>query len=142
MAYVGMTRGKDENHAFIYQPITGEGDHEHNDLAAGGQIHTIRRGNKYAAAHYFRMILANDDRPRTMHTEAERADRNLLPAIVGGLLDRNDERRTTRNAQWRQHSAQARSREAAYQRLVNATRDTSEQAAAREQSADGDSLEL
>jgi hypothetical protein len=77
-----------------------------------------------------------------MHTEAERADRNLLPAIVGGLLDRNDERRTTRNAQWRQHSAQARSREAAYQRLVNATRDTSEQAAAREQSADGDSLEL
>jgi hypothetical protein len=142
MAYVGMTRGKDENHAFIYQPITGEGDHEHNDLAAGGQIHTIRRGNKYAAAHYFRMILANDDRPRTMHTEAERADRNLLPAIVGGLLDRNDERRTTRNAQWRQHSAQARSREAAYQRLVNAARDTSEQAAAREQSADGDSLEL
>ena len=99
MAYVGMTRGKDENHAFIYQPITGEADHEHNDLAAGGQIHTMRRGNKYAAAHYFRMILANDDRPRTMHAEAERTDRDLLPAIVGALLDRNDQRRpTTRNA--------------------------------------------
>jgi conjugative relaxase-like TrwC/TraI family protein len=142
MAYVGMTRGKDENHAFIYQPINGEGDHEHNDLAAGGQIHKMRRGNKYAAAHYFRMILANDDRPRTMHAEAERADRSLLPAIVGGLLDRNDERRTARNAQWRLHSAQARHREAAYQRFMDATTQASERAAERQQSADGDSLEL
>ena len=32
MAYVGMTRGKDENHAYIYQPITGEADHEHTRL--------------------------------------------------------------------------------------------------------------
>ena len=142
MAYVGMTRGKDENHAFIYQPITGEGDHEHNDLAGGGQIHTMRRGNKYAAAHYFRMILANDDRPRTMHAEADRADRNLLPAIVGGLLDRNDERRTARQAQWRRHSAEARHREAAYQRFMDASATTSEQTAERQQSADGDSLEL
>jgi len=142
MAYVGMTRGKDENHAFIYQPITGEADHEHNDLAAGGQIHKLRRGNKYAAAHYFRMILANDDRPRTMHAEAERTDRALLPAIVGALLDRNDERRSARQAHWRQHSAQARSREAAYQRLVNATRQASERSAQRQQSVDGDSLEL
>ena len=70
MAYVGMTRGKDENHAFIYQPITGEADHEHGKVAAGAEIHTMRRGNKYAAAHYFRMILANDDRPRTMHSRS------------------------------------------------------------------------
>ena len=92
MAYVGMTRGKDENHAFIYQPITGEGDHEHNDVAAGGQIHTMRRGNKYAAAHYFRMILANDDRPRTMHAEAERTDR--APAAGRGRRPAGPQRRT------------------------------------------------
>jgi hypothetical protein len=102
----------------------------------------MRRGNKYSAAHYFRMILANDDRPRTMHAEAERADRQLLPAIVGALLDRNDERGAARQATWRQHSAQARNREAAYQRFMDATRQTSEQAAERQQSADGDSLEL
>jgi hypothetical protein len=142
MAYVGMTRGKDENHAFIYQPITGEGDHEHNELAAGGHIHTMRRGNKYAAAHYFRMILANDDRPRTMHAEAERADRTLLPAIVGALLDRNDERRRTRHTLWRQHSAQARHRDAAYQRFMDATSPSSQRSAERGQSADGDGLEL
>jgi hypothetical protein len=95
IAYVGMTRGKDENHAFIYQPITGEADHEHGRVASGAEIHTIRRGDKYAAAHYFRMILANDDRPRTMYAEAERTDRELLPPRVGALLDRNDERRAT-----------------------------------------------
>ncbi|MBV8861706.1 MAG: relaxase domain-containing protein, partial [Mycobacterium sp.] len=57
MAYVAMTRGKDENHAFIYQPITGEADHEHATPVAGLEIHRLRRGNKYAAAHYFKMIL-------------------------------------------------------------------------------------
>ena len=90
MAYVGMTRGKDENHAYIYQPITGEADHEHARLASGAEIHKTRRGNKYSAAHYFRMILANDDRPRTMHAEADRTDRELLPPLVAALLDRND----------------------------------------------------
>lgn len=138
MAYVGMTRGKDENHAFIYQPITGESDHEHGRLASGQQIHTLRRGNKHAAAHYFRMILANDDRPRTMHAEAERTDRDLLPDVVSTLLARNDQRRTVRADKWRQHNAAARARATAYERVTTATRDTAEQA----RGVDGDSLEL
>ena len=117
MAYVGMTRGKDENHAFIYQPTTGEADHEHGRVAAGAEIHAIQRGNKYAAAHHFRTILANDDRPRTMHAEAERTDRELLPPLVAALLDRNDQRRAARRAAWRQYNAQERAREAACQRL-------------------------
>jgi hypothetical protein len=142
MAYVGMTRGKDENHAFIYQPITGESDHEHGPLAAGAQIHTLRRGNKHAAAHYFRMIMANDDRPRTMRTEAERTDRYLLPDVVASLLDRNDQRRTARSDKWRQHDADARARAAAYERITATSRGTTEQAAERQRSGDGDSLEL
>jgi hypothetical protein len=125
MAYVGMTRGKDENHAYIYQPSTGEADHEHGRVASGAEIHKTRRGTKYAAAHYLRVILANDDRPRTMHAQAERADRELLPALVGALLDRNDECRAARRAAWRQHGAEARARDAAYQR-TQATRDTTE----------------
>jgi conjugative relaxase-like TrwC/TraI family protein len=142
MAYVGMTRGKDENHAYIYQPITGEADHEHARLASGAEIHKTRRGTKYSAAHYFRMILANDDRPRTMHAEAERTDRELLPPLVAALLDRNDQRRAARRAAWRQHSAQARAREAANERLTEAARDTAERAAERERRVGGDSLEL
>jgi len=121
MAYVGMTRGKDENHAFIYQPITGESDHEHARLASGAQIHNLRRGNKHAAAHYFRMILANDDRPHTMHAEAERTERDLLPAIVAALLDRNDQRRADRAQTWRRYTTQNRAREAAFERITATT---------------------
>ena len=98
MAYVGMTRGKDENHAFIYQPFTGEADHEHARLAWGSDVHLVRRGTKYSAAHCFRMILAHDERPRTMHTQADRTDRALLPPLVAALLDRHDERRAARRA--------------------------------------------
>jgi hypothetical protein len=138
MAYVGMTRGKDENHAFIYQPITGEADHEHGRLASGAEIHKARRGNKYSAAHYLRMILAHDDRPRTMHAEADRTDRELLPPLVAALLDRNDDRRAARRAAWRQYSSQARAREAANERLSQATRDGAE----RTRSVGCDGLEL
>jgi hypothetical protein len=122
MAYVGMTRGKDENHAFIYQPITGEADHEHGRVPDGSDIHLLRRGNKYSAAHHFRMILANDDRARTMHAEAERTERHLLPERVTALLDRNDERRAARAHAWGQHQAQVRSREARYERVAEAAR--------------------
>lgn len=112
MAYVGMTRGKDENHTFIYQSTRGEADHEHTQIASGDQIHTLRRGNKYAAAHYFRMILANDDRVRPMHAEAERSERDELPDMVAALLTRNDERRQARAAEWQKHKAHDRRRRA------------------------------
>ena len=118
MAYVAMTRGKDENHAFIYQPITGEADHEHAGPVAGSDIHQLRRGNKHAAAHYFRTILAHDDRPRTMHAEAERTPAHLLPRVVADVLDRNEYRRVNRRDVWRRHSADARRRAAVYERVA------------------------
>ena len=49
------------------------------------------------------MILANDDRPRTMHAEAERTERDLLPDLVSELLERNDQRRTARTGVWQAH---------------------------------------
>jgi hypothetical protein len=88
------------------------------------------------------MIMANDDRPRTMRTEAERTDRYLLPDVVASLLDRNDQRRTARSDKWRQHDADARARAAAYERITATSRGTTEQAAERQRSGDGDSLEL
>jgi len=141
-SYVAMTRGTDENHAFIYQPITGEADHQHGAVAAGADIHTIRRGTKYAAAHHFRMILAHDDRPRTMHVEAERTDRDLLPPLVAALLDRNDQRRNARRQAWRAHSAQARARQAAYERIMTNLGEAAQRSAERARSVDGDGLEL
>jgi hypothetical protein len=81
-------------------------------------VHELRRGTKYAAAHYFRMILANDERPRTMHAEAEHTDRQLLPDIIGRLLDRHDARRAARRQTWRDHTAAQRAFYQRYQRLA------------------------
>ena len=116
MAYVGMTRGRDGNHLAIYPAVTNEAHQHHH--GADTAVHQMRRGTKNAAAHYFRMILANDDRARTMHTVAARTDRELLPTTVAALLDRNDQRRAARVQGWGRHSAETRAREAAYQRIT------------------------
>jgi hypothetical protein len=118
MAYVAMSRGRDTNHAYIYTHVSGEADHEHTTPVAGADVHVLQRGTKYAAAHYFRTILANDERPRTMHAEAERTDRQLLPDIVGRLLDRHDVRRAARRQDWRDHTAAQRVFYERYQRLA------------------------
>lgn len=79
MAYVGMTRGRDENHLAIYPAVTNEADQHHHGADTG--IHQMCRGTKHSAAHYFRMILANDDRARTMHAVAAHTNRDLLPPM-------------------------------------------------------------
>ena len=68
-----MSRSRATNHAYIYTPFSSEADHEHDAPVAG--MHMLRRGPSYSAASFMRAILANDDRPRTMHPEAERTDR-------------------------------------------------------------------
>lgn len=118
LAYVAMSRGRDTNQAYVYTRFSGEADHEHAAPVAG--MHLLRRGTKYSAAHYFRTILANDERPRTMHAEAERTDRELLPGIVGRLLDRHDARRAARRQAWREHTAAQRAFYQRYERLAAA----------------------
>jgi conjugative relaxase-like TrwC/TraI family protein len=133
MAYVGMTRGRDENHLAIYPAVTNEAPQHHHGADTG--IHQTHRGTKHAAAQAFHTILtANDDRAATMHTVAARTDRQLLPAAVAALLDRNNQRRADRAQAWRQHTAQNRARDAAYQRLTA----TTQQAAQRQRSRSRD----
>jgi ATP-dependent exoDNAse (exonuclease V) alpha subunit len=120
MAYVAMTRGRDENHLAIYPAVTNEAHQHHHGAHTG--IHQTHRGTKHAAAHALHTIVtANDDRAATMHTVAAHTDRELLPAAVTALLDRNDQRRADRAQAWRQHTAQNRAREAAYQHLTATT---------------------
>jgi hypothetical protein len=119
MAYVGMTRGRDESHLAIYPAVTNEA-HQH-DTETG--IHQMHRGTKHAAAHALHAILtAHDDRTATMHAVAARTDRQLLPTNVAALLDRNDQRCAERAQAWRQYSAQTRARDAAFERIAAATR--------------------
>jgi hypothetical protein len=68
MAYVALTGGRNTNRAFIYQRNTGEADHQHSTPVTDPQIHTLHRGTTYTAANLLRTILANDERPTTMHT--------------------------------------------------------------------------
>jgi len=119
LAYVAMSRGRHGNHAYIYTRFSGEADHEHTGPVAGADMHVMQRGTKYSAAHYFRMILANDDRPRTMHAEAEHTDREQLPEIVGRLLDRHDARRAARRQTWREQTAAERAFYERYDRLAD-----------------------
>jgi conjugative relaxase-like TrwC/TraI family protein len=138
MAYVGITRGRDENHLAIYPAVTNEAhQHHHGD---GTGTHQMRRGTNHAAAHALHTILtANDDRARTMHTVAARTDHLLLPTVVAALLDRNDQRCADRAEAWRHYNAQGRTRETAFERIAA----TAKQAVHRERSRDqGYGLEL
>jgi hypothetical protein len=125
MLYVAMTRGRYNNEAFLYEKFRREGDHEHAKPVSGDRIHTARRGNKYSAAHHFRTILANDDRPRTMHTEAERTERHLLPEVVADLLQRHDTRRRARRTAWLSHVRTAEMWLASHQLMAAAAERTS-----------------
>ncbi|MGO8941532.1 MAG: MobF family relaxase [Mycobacterium sp.] len=132
MAYVGMTRGRDENHLAIYPAVTNEAHKHHRGADTG--IHQMHRGTKHTAAHALHTIVtANDDRALTMHTIAARTARNSLPAAVAALLDRNDQRRAERTQAWRRHTAQSLVRETAYQRIVD-----EQQAATRERTRNRD----
>jgi hypothetical protein len=136
VAYVGMTRSRDENHLAIYPAVTNEAHQHHHDADEG--IHQIHGGTKHAAAHALHAILTgNDDRARTMHTVAARTDHNLLPTIVAALLERK--RRADRAQAWHRHTAQTRVREAALERITATRQQTAERQPGRDQ---GYGLEL
>jgi conjugative relaxase-like TrwC/TraI family protein len=120
MAYVAMTRGRHNNEAFLYQKFSNEADHEHAKPVTAPGIHQLRRGNKYAAEHHFKRILHNDDRPRTMHAEAERTARHLLPEVVAEVIERNDARRRARRTVWQAHVKTAQAWRNGYERMAAA----------------------
>lgn len=141
MAYVAATRATDDNHLAIYQPTTGEADHDHTPPSGGDTLHLLRRGTKYSAAHHLQTILGNDDRPRTLHTEAEHTERQHLPAEVAEALDRNDQRRAARREVWRHDKARERAYAEAYEQMVN-TFCGAEQSRERGRVQEADGLEL
>jgi hypothetical protein len=118
MAYVALSRGRDTNQAYIYTRESAESDPDDADPIAGGDIHQLRRGTKYSAAHHLRSTAANDDRPRTLHVEARQTGRELLPDIIRRVLDRHGQRLASRQDAWHEHAAAARDFRAAYERMA------------------------
>jgi hypothetical protein len=123
MLYVAMTRGRHNNEAFLYQRFVNEADHDHSQPVSSDTVHFARRDNKYSAAHRFRVLLANDDRPRTMHAEAERAEPHLLPEVVAERLKRHEERRLARRTAWQTHVRNTEAWLTAGELMAAATRD-------------------
>jgi ATP-dependent exoDNAse (exonuclease V) alpha subunit len=120
MAYVAMTRGRHTNHAYLYHKLNHEADHHHATPIAAPEIHQLKRGDKYCAAETFRAILANDDRPTTMHAHAEHTPTELLPDTVAKTLARNQQRRTTRRTIWTQHLKTVEAWHTAYEQMAAA----------------------
>jgi hypothetical protein len=118
------------NKAYIYTRDDAEADHDHSAPVVSGVLHQLRRGTKYSAAHYLRSIIANDDRPRTMHVEAQQTDRALLPDTIGRLLDRHGQRLIARAEAWRQHASAARGFRAAGERMMSAADQTADRSRA------------
>ena len=115
-----MTRGRHNNAVFLYQKFSQEADHEHAKPVAAPAIHQTRRGNKHSAAYYFRQILGNDERPCTMHAEAERTERGLLPELVAEVIERDDQRRRARRAAWQAHVRTAEAWPTGHKRMAAA----------------------
>jgi conjugative relaxase-like TrwC/TraI family protein len=124
MLYVAMTRGRHNNQAYLYRRVGHEADHEHAPPVTSPEIHRVHRGDKYAAAQLFRAILANDDRPRTMHAEAERTHPSLLPPIVAQVIKVNEARRLNRRKIWHAHLRTAAAWSSGAERMAAASRGT------------------
>jgi ATP-dependent exoDNAse (exonuclease V) alpha subunit len=120
MACVAMTRGRRNNEAFLYHKFSNEADHEHAKPISSPALHQMRRGNKYSAEHHFKRILHNDDRPRTMHAEAERTEPTLLPEVIAEVIQRHEARRRARRAAWQAHVKTAQAWRAGHERMAAA----------------------
>lgn len=97
--YVGMTRGREINRAFIYDRIAGEGDHEHADAVAG--VHQARRGDSHQAAELIRTITGREDRPQTVCQVAAETDPAQLPDRVARFVAQRDHDIASRRAAYR-----------------------------------------
>ena len=88
LLYVALTRGREHNHAYLYERIAGETEHGHADPQPG--VHVARRATSAQAAQLVRAIIAGrDQQPRTAHDiAASTPDHTQLPDRVQHLLTR------------------------------------------------------
>lgn len=100
LLYVAVTRGRDTNHAYLYERIAGETEHEHTQEPG---VHVARRGTSAQAAQLVRSIIGTrDERARTAHDIAAQAqDREQLPEHVQSLLIRRANALQGRRAAYR-----------------------------------------
>lgn len=104
LAYVALTRGRDDNHVYLYEKTVGEADHEHAELV-DHEVHVASRGTSRDAASLLRRVLARDDQARTVIATAADTDRAYQPAPVRSLRDQHDQVRARLRADYRAYTA-------------------------------------
>ncbi|WP_293004148.1 MobF family relaxase [Mycobacterium sp.] len=102
LLYVALTRGRESNHAYLYERRAGETEHEHAQEQVG--VHVARRGTSRQAAQLVRTIIANrDDQARTAHDiAAHTQNRDQLPDGVARFAARRAQAVQTRRRGYRQ----------------------------------------
>lgn len=133
--YMGMTRGREVNRAFIYDKIAGEGDHEHANPVPG--VHQARRGDPQETVDLVRAITGRDNRPQTVHQVAANTDREQLPERVARFTAKHDHDLAARRAAYRTWTDHQASELAEQNRWLHDYLDrTRAQARTRERSSD------
>ncbi|TXI56671.1 MAG: hypothetical protein E6Q54_09915 [Mycolicibacter arupensis] len=99
LLYLGLTRGRETNRAYIYDKIAGEQDHEHGESVPG--IRQARRGDSRQAAALVRAITGRDTRPHSAHqvagdTDPVQLDSRLQASLAAQARDTGRRRREHR----------------------------------------------
>jgi conjugative relaxase-like TrwC/TraI family protein len=108
LAYVALTRGRDTNHLYFYEPAA---EHEHEHAAAitnATTTRTAQRGTRAQAAAALRTVLGRDDRARTMIETAAGLDRHQIAPEAARVLARHERTRARLHTEYRDHQAAAR----------------------------------
>jgi len=103
LAYVAMTRGRDTNTAYLYEP-TAEQERQDEASELG---HLVDRGSGRRAATLLRGIIAHDERPATAYDIAAATAGELLPARVRAAMQRRARavrHRSDTFQRWRAHT--------------------------------------
>ena len=107
LAYVALTRGRDTNTAYLYQPNT-EQERQNETMKSE---HVANRGNGRQAATFLRGILTHDERPASAHVTAETAMHQSLPTRVLATTQRRTQAAQRRSRTFKAWFVQASAQE-------------------------------
>jgi conjugative relaxase-like TrwC/TraI family protein len=101
--YVAMTRGRQANHAYVYERSTEASEFGHEECLG---THVAQRGDSREAATLIHGILANEEPAITAHDYAAQVEGDRLPDRVRDLLNMRAaavERRQKNYEFWKNH---------------------------------------
>lgn len=125
LLYVAMTRGRNANHAHVYERSTEASEFSHEQPAG---THVTQRGDSHEATTLIHRILANDEPAITAHDYASLVHDEALSDRVRSLLERRatgTERRRENHQAWKTARQEHDSIAKAQERHISRSQDRS-----------------